>query len=240
MKKTNASLAALLSCIFLLSSFKTHTMQTDNWLTDKEKNEGWQLLFNGNDMSGWRTYQNKPGSWRVTDGAFNCRKIDGDTYSDLITEKQYENFELAIDWKMEPKANSGIMYMVKEDNEHSFQSGPEYQVVDDIGFPSKLEDYQKTGADYAMYAPTLNAFKAAGEWNHTLIVKKGAHVEHWLNGKKVVEYELWSDDWKKRKEHSKWKDEASYGAAKIGHIALQDYHGEGMVWYKNIKIKELK
>ncbi len=211
----------------------------DNQLTDAEKKEGWKLLFNGQNLDGWRTYQEKPGSWSVADGAIYCHKMEDHHYADLITDKEYESFEISVDWKMEPKANSGILYLVTEQYPETYLSGPEYQLMDDAGYAGKVEDFQKCGANYAMQAPVVNAANPPGEWNHTVIIKNKAHVEHWLNGKKVVEYELWSDEWKKQKAADKWKDAEGYGAAKAGHIAFQDYHGDGKVWFKNVKIKVL-
>jgi len=126
---------------------------------------------------------------------------------------------------------------VTEENDATYESGPEYQLIDDIGYPGKLNDKQLSGANYDMQAPNAKVAKPAGEFNHTKIVVNKGHVEHWLNGTKVVEYELWSPEWKKQKENSKWKDVKPYGMSKKGYIALQD-HGGG-VYFKNIKIKLL-
>jgi hypothetical protein len=197
---------------------------------------GWIALFNGRDMTGWRTYKNKPCScWDVEDGALHCK--GGPDGADLITTGTYGDFDLEIDWKLAPQANSGILYHVTEDYDYPFQSGPEYQLIDDEHYPEKLEDYQHTGANYAMNVPTSIPTKPIGEWNHTRILVRRGHVEHWLNGVKVVEYQLWTDDWKKRKAGGKWKDAPGYGMARTGYISLQD-HGD-QVWFKNIKIKPL-
>jgi hypothetical protein len=110
-------------------------------------------------------------------------------------------------------------------------------LLDDRGYPTKIEDWQKTGANYAMDPPLMDATKPAGEWNHTVIIVNKGHVEHWLNGKKVVEYELWTDTWQKHKATGKWKDHKGYGLASKGHIAIQDHGGEA--WFKNITIREL-
>ncbi|MDB5209864.1 MAG: hypothetical protein JWQ30_691 [Sediminibacterium sp.] len=202
--------------------------------------EDWKPLFNGKTLTGWRTYQNKPAdSWLVKDGMlYNKGNADPQTkHADLITEKEYEDFELAFDWKIAPAANSGILYMVTEEFASSYQSGPEYQLIDDKGYPAKLEDWQKTGANYAMDPPLLDATKPAGEWNHTVIKVFKGHVEHWLNGKKVVEYSLWSEAWIDHKSKGKWKDTPGYGLARKGHLAIQDHGGEA--WFKDIKIREL-
>lgn len=222
---------------FYLCSSLLRIQTPDNILSDAEKKEGWQLLFNGADLNSWRTYQNKPGSWIAENGVISGTKNNEGKHADLITKKQYENFELSIQWKVAAGANSGIIYMVSEEYDASFLSGPEYQLIDDTGYPGKLEDWQKSGANYAMNPPAVQAANAAGEWNSTRIKINKGHVEHWLNDKLVVSYDLWTDEWKKNKAKSKWKDEKGYGASAKGYIALQD-HGGG-IWFKNIKIKEL-
>ena len=202
---------------------------------------GYTSLFDGKTLNGWRTYQNKPAdSWMVKDGVLYCKGSatdKSDRRADLITTDTFENFDLQLDWKISPQGNSGILYMVTEEYPTSYLSGPEYQVIDDVNFPEKLEDWQKVAANYAMHtAPTAHP-KPAGEWNHARIVVDHGHVQHWLNGEKVVEYDLWTDDWKKRKESGKWKDAPGYGMSKVGHIALQDHGSEA--WFKNIEIKRL-
>ena len=217
------------------------TETTPNTLTSAESAAGWKLLFNGTSLDGWRTYQNKKAdSWSVKDGTLYCKGSEtdkSDLRSDMITNEQFENFELTLDWKISPKGNSGLMYMVTEGSKAAYMTGPEYQLIDDIGFPEKLEDWQKTGANYAMNPAPEAAPNAVGEWNNTRVVVNKGHVEHWLNGKKVLEYELWSDKWKAEKAKGKWKDTPEYGMSKKGHIALQDHGSEA--WFRNIKIKEL-
>jgi hypothetical protein len=189
-------------------------------------------------MNGWRSYKNKEQQgWDVKDGELYCKSEGITKRSDLITVKKYENYELQIDWKISPKMNSGIIYMATEDNGVSYESGPEYQLIDDIGYPGKLSDKQLSGANYDMNAPSAKVSKPAGEFNHTKIVINKGHVEHWLNGTKVVDYQLWTPEWEQTKANSKWKDVKPYGMSKSGHIALQD-HGGGIA-FKNIKIKPL-
>jgi hypothetical protein len=227
-----------LSLAFIIMSFMTDNKQKDNTLTEKEKKEGWVLLFDGTTMNGWRIYQNKKvDDWDIKNGELYC-KVEGVTKrADLITNDIYENFELQIDWKIAPKENSGIIYMVTEENGASYESGPEYQLIDDLGYPGKLSDKQLSGANYDMNAPSAKVAKPAGEFNHTKIVINRGHVEHWLNGTKVVDYQLWTPEWEQLKANSKWKDVKTYGMSKAGHIALQD-HGGGVA-FKNIKIKPL-
>jgi hypothetical protein len=231
--------------VFVLLAFLASCSSTvktaDNRLTKTDESNGWKLLFDGQTMTGWRTYQNKPAdSWTVNNGTLYCKGSTtdkSDRRADLMTTGQYENFDLELDWKLAPQGNSGIIYLVTEDYPAAYQSGPEYQLIDDVNFPEKLEDWQRTGANYAMNPPSVAASKPAGEWNHTRIVVNNGHVEHWLNGKKVVDYQLWTDEWKNKKSTGKWKDAPGYGGAKKGYIALQDHGSEA--WFKNIRVKEL-
>lgn len=223
--------------VLIISSFLP-VQSGDNTLSDQEKKEGWKLLFDGKSTKGWRTYNNKPAAgWQVKNGEIHCRPGKIKSRADLITVDQYGDFELAVDWKIDKSYNSGIMYRVVETDRPAYETGPEYQLIDDAGYPDKLDDNQKSGADYAMHPPAKFAAKPAGEYNHTVIRVKGAHVEHWLNGEKVVDFELWTPEWDKLKAASKWKDAAGYGMAKSGYVALQDHNGG--VWFKNVKIRPL-
>jgi len=210
-------------------------------LTEAQKKDGWKLLFDGQTLNGWRIYQNKENnSWEATGGMLHCRPFGDravDKRSDLITVDKFGNFELTLDWKIAPQGNSGVIYRATEDFDQPYLSGPEYQVLDDEGYPAKIENWQKTAANYAMHEPAGVKPNAVGEWNSARIVVNGNHVEHWLNGVKAVEYELGSDDWQKRKAKGKWSNAAGYGSAKNGHIDLQDHGTEA--WFRNIMIKEL-
>lgn len=223
------------------STTTTENAGGDNTLTAAEQKDGYKLLFDGKTNNGWRTYKNKPAdSWSVSNGTLYCKgdsTNNSDMRADMITTGEYENFDLSIDWKISPKGNSGIIYLASEEFPAAYESGPEYQVIDDKNFPEKLEDWQKTGANYAMNPAPDAAPNAVGEWNTSRIVKNKNHVEHWLNGKKIVEYEIGSADWKKKKAEGKWKDTPGYGMSMKGHFALQDHGSEA--WFKNIKVKEL-
>ncbi len=231
--------AVLILPVIFAANFAFEILQDmDNTLTDKEKKEGWVLLFDGKSVNGWRGYKNIPtDGWEVINGEIHCKETGVQKRADLITVDAYDNFELSIDWKVSKANNSGVIWRVSEDYGASFESGPEYQLIDDNGYADKLEDWQKSGADYAMYTPSKLMAKGPGEYNRTVIKVNDSHVTYWLNGDKVVEYDLWTDDWKKRKANSKWKDARGYGMNKKGHIALQD-HGGG-VWFKNIKLKKI-
>jgi len=198
----------------------------------------WRSLFDGRTTTGWRGFRQKvmPPGWKAIDGALTRDSAAGD----IVSLDEFSNFELTIDWKIAPGANSGIFYRVVEDDRdpEMWMAGPEYQVIDDIGYKEPLKPTQKTGANYDLHPPSQNAVRPAGEWNTTRIVVNGAHVEHWLNGKKVVEYELWSADWEKLVAASKFKDHPRYARARSGRIGLQD-HGD-WVAYRNIRIRELQ
>ena len=235
----------LMLCLFMTTALlifcSTSKIAGQNTLSKQEKEQGYKLLFDGKDMNGWRTYQNKSAaSWSVDSGTLHCKGSDanyGAITADLMTKDQYQNFDLSVDYKISSKGNSGILYLVTEDSAYSFLSGPEYQIIDDKNFPEKLETWQMTGANYAMNPAPGAKPNPPGEWNHARIVKNKNFVEHWLNGKKVVEYELHSDAWNKNKMAEKWKDVASYGASDKGYITFQNHGSEA--WFKNIKIKEL-
>lgn len=219
-------------------SFYPAVQQEDNVLSKKEKKDGWILLFDGKTLNGWKSYKGREqDGWAVANGELYCKEEGVKRRADLITAEMFDNYELLIDWKIAPKHNSGIVYRCTEENGASYESGPEYQLIDDAGYPDKLQDKQLSGANYDMDAPAANVVKPTGEYNRTKIVVKDGHVEHWLNGIKIVDYELWSPEWEKTKAKSKWKDVKPYGMARTGHIALQD-HGGGVA-FKNIKLRKL-
>ncbi|CAN5761762.1 DUF1080 domain-containing protein [soil metagenome] len=201
-------------------------------------------LFDGHSLTGWHSYNNPTANiknWTIIDSALVCLGSAADAHGgDIATEREYENFELSWDWKVDKGSNSGVMYHVIEDSVYKapYETGPEYQIIDDVGFPEKLENWQKAGADYAMYpANSKKKLKPVGQWNHSKIIYNNGHVEHWLNGEKIVEFERGSDEWKKKRAEGKWKDYPGYATATKGKIALQD-HGN-KAYFKNILITEL-
>ena len=204
---------------------------------------GWISLFDGKSLKGWHGF-NKKGTvknWTIVNGSLVCLgAAQGDTGGDIVTDKSYANFELTWQWKIDKGSNSGVLYHVVEDPKYpaTYETGPEYQIIDDEGWPDKLEDWQKTGCDYAMHLPNnKKKVMPVGEWNTSKIVFNKGHVEHWLNGAKILEFTAWDADWQKKKSEGKWKDHPDYGNAKTGLIALQD-HGH-KAYFKDIKIREL-
>ena len=214
-----------------------------NKLTKEEKSDGWQLLFDGKTLNGWRDYNGDKltAPWFATDGTIQARGGGGDAHGYIVTSKNYENFDLVWDWKIAKGGNSGMLYHVVENPAFKvpYVTGPEYQLIDNLGFPEPLEDWQKTAADYAMHVADISKLiiKPAGEWNSSRIVFDNGHVEHWLNGQKVVEFEAWTEDWFARKHSGKWENAPEYGLASTSVICLQD-HGSA-AWFRNMKIKEL-
>ncbi len=212
-----------------------------NRLTDEEIEAGWKLLFDGYSTAGWRGYNRNEmdEGWTVEDGSLVALGKGGDIGGDIITDEEFDSFELTLEWKISTGGNSGILYRVVEgDYPAVYATGPEYQIIDDLGFPEPLENWQTTGANYGMHPPQKAKIKPAGEWNSSRIIIEKNRVEHWLNGVKVVEYTLWSDEWNRLVAEGKWRDYPDYGKASRGHISLQD-HGS-KTWFRNIKIRSLK
>jgi hypothetical protein len=235
-------LAALALLLLLLWSPRPAAAQAaraddrpPNTLTAAERAEGWRLLFDGRTTAGWRGFRRAelPTGWQVVDGTL-ARVGPG---GDIITEDQFDSFELALDWKVAPGGNSGIFFHVTEDADHVWETGPELQILDDAGHRDGLLPETSAGSNYALHAPAEDVVRPAGEWNRVRLVVRGDHVEHWLNGVRIVAYELGSADWQARVAASKFADMPGYGRARRGHIALQD-HGDP-VWFRNLRIRPL-
>lgn len=213
----------------------------ENALTQSEKEEGWQLLFDGKSMENFKGFRKDdvPSAWQIEDGAITLAGKGG---GDIITKEQYKNFEFSIDWKISEGGNSGIMYHVSEDTvyHNTYNSGPEMQVLDDERHPDAkagVNGNRQAGTLYDLIPLSTPAVKPAGQWNTAKLVVKDGHVEHWLNGKKVVEYQIGSPEWDSLIAKSKFAPMKGFGREEQGHIALQD-HGD-KVWFKNIKIRKI-
>jgi hypothetical protein len=197
----------------------------------------WRPLFDGKTTAGWRGFRAKqmPDGWKVVDGALTRVAKAGD----IVTTDEFADFELTLDWKIAKGANSGVFYRVVENDEDEsmWMVAPEYQLIDDKGYPQKLKDTQHTGANYDLQPPARDVSKPAGEWNTSRILAKGKHVEHWLNGVKLVEYDIGSPAWEQLVAKSKFKDHPRYARAPKGRIGIQD-HGDWTA-FRNIRIREL-
>lgn len=196
-----------------------------------------EVLFDGSSLDHFQGYTDaKIGSgWQIADGALMFDGTGGG--QDIMTKRQYENFELSFDWKVVEGANSGVMYRVTTGDSAPYLSGPEYQILDDAHHQDGRNTSTSAASLYGLYAPEKKRLKPVGSWNSAKIVVDGDRVEHWLNGTKVVSAEFGSDDWNRRVANSKFKDWKKFAASKSGHICFQD-HGD-KVWFRDIKIRLL-
>ena len=207
--------------------------------SQSETNKEWITLFDGENLDAWRDFKGEGIGWKVEDGAMTTEGGQGD----IITKDTFKNFELEFDWKISEAGNSGVLYLVQEGNqyEHAHETGPEYQIIDAENFTKKndypLDETQKTAANYALHTADGASMKPIGEYNQGKIVVNNGHVEHWLNGKKVVDYDLWTDDWKEQVAQTKFNDMPGYGQSKEGHIAFQDH--QDRVWFRNVRVRRL-
>ena len=205
-----------------------------NRLTPAEESAGWRLLFDGT-LEGWRGYQRAdvPAGWSVEDGILTF--TPGVGAGDLMTAQQFGDFELALEWRIGDGGNSGIFYRATEAERAPYWTGPEYQILHNAGHPDGGAPETSAGSNYALHPPAEDVTRLVGEWNTVRIVADGARVQHWMNGVKIVEYELWTDEWRALVASTKFADWPGYGMAPTGHIGLQD-HGDP-VWFRNIRIR---
>ena len=217
-----------------------------NTLTDAQKSEGWQLLFDGTTKKGWHVYNNKSdgSAWKVADGALyldTAKKKDWQVQGggDIVTDDEYDNFHFKVDWKVAPKGNSGIIFYINEDKkyEHTWHTGPEMQVLDNAGHADANINKHRAGDLYDLISSSPETVKPAGEWNHVEIISQNGNLEFHLNGTKVLQTTMWDDNWRKLIAGSKFKPRADFGTYKKGRIGLQD-HGD-LIMYRNIMIKKL-
>jgi len=223
----------------------------DNTLSKKEKNNGWQLLFDGQSTNGWHSYgkQSAGKAWSVKDGTLYLdvagkKDLAPGEGGDLVTNEEYENFDLKLDWKIGPKGNSGIIFYIHEDTSqyhNTYNTGPEMQVLDN-GTPTRLghDDaklYSHRAGDLYDLLASKEAVNPQGEWNHVEIISLNGKLDFYMNGAHTLSVHLWDDNWKQMIAISKFKDMPGFGTFKKGKISLQD-HGED-VWFRNIRIKRL-
>ncbi|KAA0991293.1 3-keto-disaccharide hydrolase [Dyadobacter aurulentus] len=202
----------------------------------------WVTLFDGKTLNGWHSWQSDEvlPQWKVQDNAIVLTEKGG---KDLVTDKEYGDFELELEWKIAEAGNSGIIYHVIEDKKYCcpYSTGPEIQILDDVKHPDAKagkNGNHKSGSLYDMLPPDdFKTVKPAGQWNKAKVVIKGGRGESWLNGKKVVDFPTQGGDWEKMVANSKFKTWEGFGASPKGKIALQD-HGD-KVSFRNIRIREL-
>jgi hypothetical protein len=206
-----------------------------NVLTAEERAAGWRLLFDGKTTRGWRGFRkdHMPDGWQVIKGCLVRMGPGGD----IITEQQFDDFELTLEWRISPGGNSGIFFRVSEEENVVWRTGPEMQVLDNSAHADGRNALTSAGANYALHAPVRDVTEPVGLFNKVRVLVDCSHVEHWLNGVKIVEYELESPEWERLVAASKFKSMPRHGRTKKGHIALQD-HGD-KVWYRNIKIRAI-
>lgn len=236
------------SILAMLAIFIASALQAqDNTLTAKEKKQGWKLLFDGKTLNGWHNFNSdKIGeAWQVVEGAIHLNKQQQDGFQvkgggDIVTAGEFENFELSLEWKIAPCGNSGIIFNVTESKDYQYvwQTGPEMQVLDNACHPDAKIEKHRAGNLYDLIQSPKESVKPANEWNAAVIKLNKGHLQLFLNGVLQVETQMFTPEWDAMIKGSKFKDMPGFGKSKKGHISLQD-HGD-LVWYKNIKIRELK
>lgn len=229
------------SIVFFLLFAALSGHAQDNQLTSKEKKDGWQLLFDGVSKKGWHAFKNgnDASAWKVENGILYLDGTMKTGRGDLVTDGEYENYHLKFDFKIPAKGNSGLIFMVqdREPYQATWHTGPEYQFIDNINYPAKLDPRQMTASLYDLIATPVGDSHPAGEWNSGEIILKGNSLEFKINGKTCVKTTLWSEEWNTMVKGSKFISEKDFAKKSLGHIAIQDHNAR--VEMKNIKIKSL-
>ena len=197
----------------------------------------WRPLFDGKTLDAWRGFKTDvmPAGWRIEDGAM----VKDARVDDIMTRDQFGDFELELEWRIGEAGNSGIFYRGTEEYNRVYWSAPEYQLLDDVKASDNKTRFTCAGAAYALYSSPEGHLQPVGQWNRTRIVARGPHVEHWLNGVKLLEYELGSPDWDAKVKASKFAAYPNFGRAARGHIAIQGDHA-GALGFRNIRIREAR
>lgn len=243
MKKINI---CLLTFIFSLVGTGLYA-QKMNKLSKEEKKDGWELLFNGKNLSGWHKYGGEPvgSAWKVENGELFLDASEKDGWQikgggDIISDKSFSDFHLSLEWKIAKDGNSGIIFYIHEDvstYKYPWMTGPEMQVLDNAGHPDSKIHKHRAGDLYDLIPCEQETVKPYGEWNLAEIRSKEGQLDFYLNGVKVVSTTLWDEGWEKLIAGSKFAEMPGFGKFKEGKIGLQD-HGD-MVWYRNVKIRQL-
>ncbi|MBX2894107.1 MAG: DUF1080 domain-containing protein [Cyclobacteriaceae bacterium] len=228
--------------LFMLCVIACTTHAQHNSLSAKEKKDGWQLLFDGKTTKGWHNYKSDQvgTAWKISEEAlFLDTSNKEEKGGDLVTDQQFENYELYLEWKIQPCGNSGVIFNVQESDEYRYVwvTGPEMQVLDNECHPDAKIIKHRAGDLYDLISCSKETVKPAGEWNAVRLVSNKGKYEFWLNGVKTVEFTMHTPEWDAMVAGSKFKSMPGFGKFSKGHIALQD-HGD-KVWYRNIKIKPL-
>lgn len=248
MKKTSLLLILSVALVSINCKDKTENqgeiVETEN-MSDQEEQEV-TTLFNGENLDGWKAYNSDEiTQWTVEDGAIAFSPAEGDRSGseNLITEEEFTNFELSLEWKISEAGNSGIMWGVQEDEKFNepYLTGPEIQILDNQKHPDAQNGpIRQAGALYDMVPPSKDVTKPVGEWNKVIL-----RIDHetnsgsvTLNGEKITEFPVHGEEWDKMVENSKFEDWEDFGKHRTGHIALQDH--DDKVWFRNIQIRELK
>lgn len=215
-----------------------------NAISSSEKKDGWKLLFDGQSASGWHSYGRPAAgpSWKIADGSLYYDTANEHTLHDrdLVTNGEYENYDLKYEWRIAPKGNSGLLFDVNEDTvnyKQTYFTGPEMQVIDNDGHPDAKNPKHRAGDLYDLIAVSKENVRPVGEFNQAEIVLNKGKLDFYLNGEHVVSTTMWDDNWNELVSKSKFKSMPGFTKTRKGRIALQS-HGS-MVWFRNIKIKEL-
>ncbi|NVK58146.1 MAG: DUF1080 domain-containing protein [Alteromonadaceae bacterium] len=227
---------SILAVLFLFGLHSNNASGADNTLTDTEKSAGWELLFDGNSLTHWRNYQKQDVSplWQINDGVLT---LTGKGGGDIITRKQYDEFELRLDWKIAQGGNSGVFVLADEEGKYVYSHAPEVQLIDNERHADAKMDARRAGSLYDMVAAPSAAFKPAETWNSLRIRLQDNVLSVWQNDVMTVHIVLHSSTWDKLVAASKFADWQGFAQQQSGYIGLQD-HGD-VVSFKNIKIKEL-
>ncbi len=240
------AIAVMSGCLFSVMA----NAQQENALTQQEKADGWQLLFDGKDLNGWHSYlESGTGKdWSVEDGAIMLKKKNSDSpkdYEDIITNQEFGKFDLKLEWKAKPCIDSGVMFYVQESPKYkqTYSTGLEMQIADlACTVPDSREILRRSGDLYGLISTRVNTVKDAGEWNQFEIISNGGHLQLIQNGQEIST-QLWDSAWRELVAHSKFAKWPDFGTFHEGHISLQGTEDKGesqiKVYFRNIKIKKL-